>query len=248
MASPSGNPPSGNPLSGNPRKRKSLPSDIPPVVEDKRPRVSNIGAQETQVPLPEAVSPTQSSQSSATAHMRSQKNCLIDDRLKKAKEKLMNIKEQVEATIKMLDDAPEPSGGRQEGPKKPKRPPSPKGTAKAFKKTMAANQTITMNHRETQGAPSSLQGTEKELLDDLVRSQPGFIFHDKETRIRGIILCLAILQKVECDPIEFLENMKVITQLLGHGSHKFQPTRILYLNLDKIDKYAFPLFHEVDVH
>jgi len=194
--------------SGNPRKRRSSLSHIPPIVEDKRPRVSDIDAQGKQVSLPEAV-------------------------LKKAKENLMDIKNQVEDTINMLtfpDGVTEPSGGRQEGPKKRKRSLSPKGPAKAVKTPMAANQTIPMNHSE------------------IVRSQPGWIFNEKETRIQGIILCLAILQKVECDPIEFLENMKVVTQLVGLGSHKFQPTRILYLNLDKIDKYVFPLFHEVDVH
>jgi len=241
--------------SGNPRKRRPSPSNISRVVKDKRPRVSDSVARENQsVSSPEAVSPTQSSQSLATAQTPNQKECSIDVILTQAKINLMNIKQQAENTLEILvpfmpvlHHVSKLSRGRQEGSKKPKRSSSFKETVqvastKAVGKSMPASQNITKDHSVIQGAPPSLEGTEKELLNVLVRCDPRRIIHEKEKKIQGIILCFTILQKVGCNPIEFLEGMKGVTQVVGLGSHNSQPNRILYLNLEELDKYVFPFF------
>jgi len=113
---------------------------------------------------------------------------------------------------------------------------------KDARKTMPANPNITEDHSVIQGPPPSLKGTEMELLNTLVRSEPRQVKSDADKKIKSIVLCFTILQKVRCDPMEFLEGMKGVTQVVRLGFKEFQPTQILYLNLERLDKYVFPLF------
>jgi len=88
--------------SRNPRKRRFSPSTDPRLGEEKRSRVSDRNTGEKQsVPSPKAVSPTQSSQDSATAQTPRQKECSNDD-LTQAAINLITIKEKIEDTLELL--------------------------------------------------------------------------------------------------------------------------------------------------
>lgn len=157
---------------------------------------------------------------------------------------LLCIERDVKESLTKLDQFYVAQGKVTKGKKSVKHPQIRKNPSPMAKKpeqtTPTGDQPKSNNHNTTQTAPPSDDSTVKSLLDKVIRKDAQETTLDEEKEILLRIYFLEMFRKLKYGPSminKILNQVKLLAPLVEVGQDSYQPARILYLNLTRLDMY-----------